>query len=61
MNDSSTTRQTITSQEQLDGLDVVVYRLTKDDVKTTIWADRYTMLPLRAEMEMLKGPHRNRR
>jgi outer membrane lipoprotein-sorting protein len=49
-------KQTITSQEQLDGLDVAVYRLTKDDVKTTIWADRYTMLPLRAEMEMLKGP-----
>jgi outer membrane lipoprotein-sorting protein len=49
-------KQTIASQEQLDGVDVVVYRLTKDAVKSTIWADRGTMLPLRAEMEMLKGP-----
>jgi outer membrane lipoprotein-sorting protein len=49
-------KQTISSQEQLDGVDVVVYRLTKDHVASTIWADRRTMLPLRAEMEMLKGP-----
>ena len=49
-------KQTISSQEQLDGLDVVVYRLTKDNVKSTIWADRYTMLPCASRDELLRGP-----
>ncbi|HEX4069764.1 MAG TPA: hypothetical protein VHX68_01290 [Planctomycetaceae bacterium] len=48
-------KQTIASQEQLDGVDVVVNRLTKDNVKSTIWVDRYTLLPLRVEREMLQG------
>jgi outer membrane lipoprotein-sorting protein len=49
-------KRTTSSVEQLDGSDVVVYRLTKDKVKSTIWADGKTKLPVRVEMEMLQGP-----
>lgn len=49
-------KQTTSTQERLDGLDVVVYRLTKEGVKSTIWVDRHTMLPVRVEDEFLRGP-----
>jgi outer membrane lipoprotein-sorting protein len=49
-------KRTTTSVEQLDGADVIVYRLTAEDMKTTIWADDRTKLPVRVEMEQLKGP-----
>jgi outer membrane lipoprotein-sorting protein len=49
-------KQTTSTEEQLEGHAAVAYRLTKDRVTSTIWADRNTKLPLRAEMEMLRGP-----
>jgi hypothetical protein len=49
-------KKTTSTHEQLEGREAVVYRLTKDRVKSTIWADRKTKLPLRAEMDMLRGP-----
>jgi hypothetical protein len=41
----------IATNEQLDGVAVVVYRLTKDQVNSTIWVDRATELPVRLVME----------
>jgi hypothetical protein len=42
---------TIATNEQLDGVAVVVYRLTKEHVNSTIWVDRATELPVRIVME----------
>src|ERR1700678_2205297 len=44
-------KATIATNEQLDGVAVVVYRLTKDQVNSTIWVDRATELPVRLVME----------
>jgi len=46
-------RATTSARERLDGLEVVVYRLTKDRVRSTIWVDLKTKLPVRMEMEMV--------
>ena len=47
-------RATTSARERLDGLDVVVYRLEKEGVKSTIWVDTKTKLPVRMEMERLR-------
>ncbi len=44
-------KATIATNEQLDGVAVVVYRLTKDQVNSTLWVDRATELPVRLVME----------
>jgi hypothetical protein len=44
-------KATIATNEQLDGVPVVVYRLKKDNVNSTIWVDRATELPVRMVME----------
>jgi len=49
-------KRTTSSMEKLDGSDVVVYRLTKEEMNRTIWVDRKTKLPVRVEIEHLKGP-----
>jgi hypothetical protein len=43
-------KATIATNEELDGIAVVAYRLTKDEVSSTIWVDRATQLPVRVEM-----------
>ncbi len=52
-------KATIATNEQLDGVPVVVYRLTKEDMNSTIWVDRATELPVRMVMEN-SGPVQQR-
>jgi hypothetical protein len=52
-------KATIATNEELDGVAVVVYRLTKDHVNSTIWVDRATELPVRMVMEH-SGPLREK-
>jgi hypothetical protein len=54
-------KATIATNEQLDGVPVVVYRLKKDKdhVNSTIWVDRATELPVRMVMENVgRNPQR---
>jgi hypothetical protein len=44
-------KATIATNEELDGVAVAVYRLSKDQVNSTIWVDRPTELPVRVVME----------
>jgi outer membrane lipoprotein-sorting protein len=46
---------TISTNEQLDGSSVVVYRLGKKGMKSAIWVDLQSKLPVRAEMEEVGG------
>jgi hypothetical protein len=51
--------ETIATNEELDGAAVVVYRLKKENVNSTIWVDRATELPVRVVMENV-GPLRQK-
>ncbi len=55
LDDLEKDKRTTSSPEKLDGSDVVVYRLTKEGVNSTIWVDRKTKLPVRLEMAQVKG------
>jgi outer membrane lipoprotein-sorting protein len=50
-------KATTSTREQLDGLNVVVYRLTKEGMSSTIWVDPQSKLPVRAEMEEVARRH----